>query len=102
MPGSSKIIITDTSCFSLLRKLDALELLNQLFSDVVTTPEIAVEFKFPLPEWVTIREVTNKGLQQEYLKFLDRGEASAIALAAEITYDYLVLDDNDARKFAEN
>jgi predicted nucleic acid-binding protein len=101
MPESSKIIITDTSCFSLLRKLDALELLNQLFSDIITTPEIAAEFRFPLPEWVTIQKVTNKILQEEYLKFLDPGEASAIALAAEIAYDYLVLDDNDARKFAE-
>jgi len=101
MPGSSKVIITDTSCFSLLRKLDSLEILHELFSGVVTTPEIAAEFKFPLPNWVEVREVSNKSLQQEYLKFIDPGEASAIALAAEISYDYLILDDADARRFAE-
>lgn len=101
MPENSKVIITDTSCFSLLRKLDALELLHHLFSEVVTTPEIAAEFKFLLPEWVAVRGVANKKLQREYLKFVDLGEASAIALAAEITCDYLVLDDSDARRFAE-
>ena len=101
MPVSSKVIITDTSCFSVLRKLDALELLHQLFSVVVTTPEVAREFRFPLPEWVTVLEVSNKTLQQEYLKFIDAGEASAIALAAEISYDFLILDDNEARRFAE-
>jgi predicted nucleic acid-binding protein len=68
---------------------------------VFTTPEIAAEFKFPLPNWVEVREVSNKSLQQEYLKFIDPGEASAIALAAEIPYDYLILDDADARRFAE-
>lgn len=101
MPESSKVIITDTSCFSLLRKLDALEILHRLFSGVITTPEIAAEFKFPLPAWVQVREVSNKSLQQEYLEFIDPGEASAMALAAEIPYDYLILDDAGARRFAE-
>jgi predicted nucleic acid-binding protein len=87
MHKSSNVIITDTSCFSLLRKLDALNILNDLFAGVITTPEIAAEFKFPLPTWVKIIEVENK--------------ASAIALAAEINYNYLILDDADARRFAE-
>lgn len=101
MPRNSKIIITDTSCFSVLRKLDALELLHELFSTIVTTPEIAAEFRFPLPGWVSVLEVSNKALQEEYLRFIDRGAASAIALAAEIPYDFLILDDAEARRFAE-
>lgn len=96
----NKVVITDTSCFSLLRKLDAIDILHQLFSIVITTPEIAAEFRFPLPDWVLILEPVNKMLQQEYLKFVDSGEASAIALATEIDCDYLILDDGAARKLA--
>jgi predicted nucleic acid-binding protein len=102
MPKGYKIIITDTSCFSLLRKLDALELLRKLFSQVITTPEIAIEFGDPLPDWVIVKTVTNTSLQEEFSREVDKGEASAIALAAEITYDFIILDDADARKFAEN
>jgi len=101
MPKDYKVIITDTSCFSLLHKLDALELLHQLFPIVITTPEIANEFKFPLPGWVIIQSVTNRALQKQFLKEVDLGEASAIALASEIAFDFLILDDAIARNFAE-
>jgi predicted nucleic acid-binding protein len=101
MPENFRVIITDTSCFSLLYKLDALEILNQLFSSVVTTPEIVTEFRFPLPDWVVVQAVNNKSLQKEYLEFVDLGEASAITLAAEISHNFLILDDQNARKFAE-
>lgn len=65
MPENFKVIITDTSCFSLLYKLDALEILHQLFSTVITTPEIVAEFRFPLPGWVIVQEVNNKDLQTD-------------------------------------
>ena len=100
-PKGYKVIITDTSCFSLLRKLDALDLLQQLFPVVVATPEIAAEFGHPLPAWVVVQAVKNNSLQAEFTRHVDLGEASAIALASEIDYDFLILDDADARKFAE-
>ncbi len=102
MHKSSKIIITDTSCFSLLRKLGALELLPSLFAKVITTPEIAAEYKFPLPAWVEVKAVKDETRKQQYLEYIDLGEASAIALASEIEHNYLILDDGDARRFAEN
>lgn len=101
MPKGYSVIITDTSCFSLLQKLDALDLLHQLFPVVITTPQIASEFRYPLPDWVIIRPVANVALQNEFLNFVDYGEASAIALASEITFDFLIIDDGHARKFAE-
>ncbi|MBC7401369.1 MAG: DUF3368 domain-containing protein [Mucilaginibacter sp.] len=101
MPKGYKIIITDTSCFSLLRKLDSLELLQKLFPAVITTPEIATEFGDPLPDWVIVQPLTNISLQEEFSHHIDKGEASAIALASEIIYDFLILDDADARRFAE-
>jgi predicted nucleic acid-binding protein len=101
MPKDYKVVITDTSCLIILRKIDAIELLNELFSVVITTPEIASEYGLPLPKWMVIKPVRNITLQEEFHRNLDAGEASAIALASEIRCDFLVLDDLDARKFAE-
>jgi predicted nucleic acid-binding protein len=100
MPKNT-IVITDTSCFIILDKIDALYLLPKLFAHVITTPEIAQEYGKALPGWVTITPVQNNLLQNELNEFVDPGEASAIALAAEIKSDYLLTDDRAARKFAE-
>lgn len=45
--------------------------------------------------------VTNKTVFDNFKLQVDSGEASVIALAYEIDYDYLILDDLQARKFAE-
>jgi predicted nucleic acid-binding protein len=88
-------------CFIILDKIDALYLLHELFAHVITTPEIAKEYGKTLPGWVTITLVQNNLLQSELNELVDPGEASAIALAAEIKCDYLLTDDRAARKFAE-
>jgi predicted nucleic acid-binding protein len=43
------IVITDTSCFIILDKIAALYLLDALFTQVITTPEIALEYGKTLP-----------------------------------------------------
>ena len=68
---------------------------------VFTTPEIVEEYGGPLPGWVSVQPVQNKKLLQTYRKRIDRGEASAIALAREIHADLVILDDKAARKFAQ-
>ncbi|WP_262246178.1 DUF3368 domain-containing protein [Parapedobacter soli] len=99
--GENKVVITDTSCFILLTKIDALDVLKELFTTVFTTPEIAEEFGDPLPEWVIVKPVTNRKTFHSYLGKVDRGEASALVLADEIHADLLVIDDMKARKFAQ-
>ena|ERR1700757_2800655 len=103
MPDHSQdtVVITDTSCFIILDKIKATYLLNELFTKVITTPEVAVEYGSPLPDWVDIQQVKNITLQNELALIIDAGEASAIALASEIYCDYLLTDDLAARKFAE-
>lgn len=96
----NKIVITDSSCFILLEKIDALDILNKLFKVVLTTPEIANEYGLPLPEWVVIQRVDDFELQQRFYQYVDKGEASAIALACEIHPDFVILDDLEARQFA--
>jgi len=93
-------VITDTSCFILLDKIDALFILNALYKNVITTPEIVNEFGKPLPDWIRIKAVKNKHLQNTYLVKVDLGEASAIALAMELNSPLLILDDLKGRKLA--
>ena len=96
----NRIVITDTSCFILLDKINALHILHQLFTEVITTSEIASEYGAPLPDWVIVENPVWP-LEKGLLKRVDPGEASAIALALEISCDYIILDDIAARKLAE-
>jgi predicted nucleic acid-binding protein len=95
-----EVIIADTSCFILLDKIGALNLLQKVYGEICTTKEIAGEYEKPLPDWVAVREV-HDAVRQEILGLqLDRGESSAIALALEMPDCLLILDDAKARKIA--
>lgn len=101
MQRKYSIVIADTSCFILLDKINELDLLQKVFGSVITTAEIAAEFNKPLPVWVSIKAATN----HRYIELLeieiDKGEASAMALALEVTDSLLILDDQRARKLAK-
>jgi predicted nucleic acid-binding protein len=94
-------VIADTSCLIALSKVEAIELLNELYEEIYITEEIALEFGESLPEWVIIENVKNKKYQQLLDLYLDLGEASAIALALEKVDVLLILDDLKGRKEAE-
>jgi predicted nucleic acid-binding protein len=94
------LIITDASCLIILDNIGYLDILPKLFDTVVTTPEIAAEYGKAIPQWLILIKVNNVRLQSEFAQMVDPGEASAIALAHEITYDYLVTDDLQARKLS--
>lgn len=95
-----KTVIADTSCFIVLEKINELSLLNNIYREVITTPEIATEFNKPLPDWISIIETKNKLVQRELEAKIDVGEASAIALGLEIPNCSIILDDLKARKLA--
>jgi predicted nucleic acid-binding protein len=95
-----KTVIADTSCFIVLEKINELSLLNKIYREVITTPEIATEFNKPLPDWISIIETKNKLVQRELESKIDVGEASAIALGLEIPNCSIILDDLKARKIA--
>ena len=97
-----KTIISDTSCFIVLSKIGQLSLLQQIFGDIVTTPEIAAEFGEKLPEWVEIISVTDEHKQHLFELQVDKGEASAMALALETKNALLIIDDYKARKLAKS
>ena len=94
-------IISDTSCLILLEKIDELEVLHRLFGTILTTHEVASEFGNPLPGWIEITDPINKNYQTIIEASLDKGEASAIALAVEYDDCLLIIDDLKGRKFAQ-
>ncbi len=95
-----KTVISDTSTLILFHKIDEFSLLEKVYGELITTPEIAMEFGEVLPDWIKIQSASDK----KYLDFLytqvDYGEASAIALASEFDDVLLLLDDLKARKLA--
>ena len=98
----SKLIISDTSCFITLSNIGELNLLRLLYSKIVTTPEIVQEFGESLPDWVEVIPVSDKAKQKLLEIQVDRGEASAIALALESENPILIIDDYKARKLANS
>jgi predicted nucleic acid-binding protein len=101
MPTQFKVVIADTSCFILLDKIGEIDLLKNLFKEVVTTPAIAGEFGKQLPPWIKVENISNQNLFAALRLEVDAGEASAIALGSEIENSILVLDDLPARRMAE-
>lgn len=95
-----KTIISDTSCLILLEKIGELDILNKLFGTIITTNEVAEEFGQPLPSWFELRQPTDKNYQSIIEATVDKGEASAIALAIELEDCLLIIDDLKGRKFA--
>lgn len=95
-----KAIISDTSCLILLDKIGELEMLHKLFGSIITTTEIASEFGQPLPSWVEIKQPSDNNYQSIIEASVDKGEASAIALAIELDDCLLIIDDLKGRKFA--
>jgi len=95
-----KTIISDTSCLILLEKIGELDILHKLFGTIITTSEVAEEFGQTLPSWFELRQPTNKNYQTIIEASVDKGEASAIALAIELGDCLLIIDDLKGRKFA--
>jgi predicted nucleic acid-binding protein len=95
-----KVVISDTSTLILFHKIDELNLLQRVYGELMTTPEIAEEYGEKIPDWISVRSVTDKKYQSFLETQVDIGEASAIALAAEYEDVLLLLDDLKARKLA--
>jgi predicted nucleic acid-binding protein len=93
-------IISDTSCLILLDKINELQLLQKLFKIITVTQIVADEFAYPLPEWIKIQNPTNKKEVLLLGASVDKGEASAIALALEHKDCLLIIDEVKGRKLA--
>ncbi len=95
-----KTVISDTSTLILFHKIDEFILLQKVYGELITTPEITKEFGEVLPDWIKIQSAADKKYQDFLYTQVDYGEASAIALASEFEDVLLLLDDLKARKLA--
>ncbi len=95
-----KIVISDTSTLILFHKIGELNLLQSVYGELVTTPEIVEEFGETVSNWIEIKTASDKKYQTFLETQVDLGEASAIALATDYEDVLLLLDDLKARKLA--
>lgn len=97
-----KIIISDTSCLIALSKIEKLDLLRDLYQEIIITIDVYQEFGGSLPDWIIITEAKDKQKQKDIEERLDKGEASSIALALEIDNAMLIIDEIKGRKIAQS
>ena len=93
-------ILSDTSCLILLDKIGKLDLLGDLFGNIIITKLILDEFAQEIPGFVKIESSKNSKYQKILEATVDYGEASLIALSLEIENPLIILDDRKARQLA--
>lgn len=98
----SKIIIADSSCLIALENINHLNILKELFQEIVITKAIASEFGNHLPDWITIQNPKSQIRVNELLLTLDLGESEAIVLASENKDSLLIIDEKKGRHLAKS
>ncbi|MDR2759788.1 MAG: hypothetical protein LBB78_10465 [Spirochaetaceae bacterium] len=99
---SDKLIIADTSCLIAFAKLGRFDLLQAVCRRITVTPEVAAEYKDPLPDWIQVMSVRDNVKTKSINMFLGLGESSAMALALEVENALVILDDKKARRYAQS
>ena len=102
------IIISDTGPLISLAGIDKLYLLEELYGDIYIPQAVWDEIQplielFDIPDVkkyeTKIKKLATKNI---YADFADYGESEAIVLYKELNANYLLIDDSEARTFAEN
>jgi predicted nucleic acid-binding protein len=98
----SSIVISDTSCLIALNNINSLNILKDLYNEVIITNEVKNEFGESLPNWINVVKVQDLQKKRELEEVLDAGEASSIALSLEIEDSILIIDELKGRKIARS
>jgi uncharacterized protein len=104
------IVISDTSPINYLCRIGQIDILHAIFGRVIVptavarelgqpaTPKSVRDFIAQLPDWLIVQEPANP---HAVIADVGAGERQAIALALELSADYLIVDDLGARAVAE-
>jgi uncharacterized protein len=108
------IVISDTSAITNLAAIQHLQLLPQLYNQIIIPEAVyreLVDIDPPVPgtieiqaaSWVEIRQVLNRDVVERLQRDvrLDLGESEAIALALELNADLLLIDERRGRAEAD-
>jgi predicted nucleic acid-binding protein len=98
----NKIIISDASCLIALSNIGQLNILKDLFKEIIITEEVKDEFGDELPFWIKTQAAKDIGRKKDLEAILDKGEASSIALSLEIENSLLIIDESKGRKIANS
>ena len=97
------MIISDSTTLIILFDLQRLELLSNLFGEVLIPKavhnEISIKKKVVLPKFMKVKEVNSCDKLDTLMMLLDLGESEAIALALELKMP-LIIDEKKGRKIA--
>jgi uncharacterized protein len=91
------IVVSDTSPISALLKIGEVQLLKQLFGEVIIPVAVQNELlraHSNLPLWVRVVSVQNLISAAKFRALVDAGEAEAIQLAKELRADRILIDDH--------
>ncbi len=103
------IVVSDTSPLVNLAAVRRLDLLQQLYGQVIIPQVVYDEIVAGAPQpgssevkfsWIEVRRATLRSLTASLRMELDEGEAEAIALATELNADLLLLDERKGRAVA--
>lgn len=104
------IVVSDTSPLNYLILLDAERILPELYGRVIMPEEVLRELEVEgslekVRNWLAARPTwleVNPTPDAPYPSHLHRGEAAAIILAQQLKADLLLIDDQEARSYAED
>lgn len=105
------IVVSDASPIISLSSVGRLDLLTQLYEQIIVPASVLEEIAISDPDRPGVREVRhaewlsseipqNRVLVRALEGELDRGEAEAIALAIEVSADFLIVDERRGREVA--
>lgn len=96
-------IVSNSSPLIALHRIGRINLLNELFDEILIPKGVLDELKsghWEEYDWITTREVKDRNMVNLLSVDLDIGESEAIVLALEEEADLLLMDEKAGRKAA--
>lgn len=111
MPERPRVVVVNTTPVIALALIDRLDLLRQLYGEVLVPPAVQNEVlaggessigsvEFAGSAWVRVTPLRDPG-RADLISDLDRGEAEVVALAQELSADLVIIDEFLARRHAK-
>lgn len=100
----TRVVVSNSSPLIGLTQIQQLDLLENLFGNILIPPAVANEIaqSVKLPSWIVITTLTQPVATRILATALGPGESEAISLALEIGADMVILDDRAARRLAQS